>query len=242
MNTKTLQVPITYARDYLSSIRKRPILLSIVILSSMCFCFFTASIVGSLGQWLLLLLGSMILILSLKGIPEDWKIQLLVSFILAIPIEYILSVYLGWYSYSYGTVPPWVFIGHSIVHFGALVLGFYLANNQKYKNYFLKIALLLAVLYGVTTFIYFNDQMGVICTIVMIFLIGYKSKYQLFYASFWMFVVWLEWWGVFFGQWHWVSSFVGLSQANPPANIVAGYCAMAWLTIFISERIVKKYS
>lgn len=239
MSTKSFQIPITKAIDYFSSIRKRPILLSIVILSSMCFCFFMASFVGYLGQWLLLLLGSVILVLSLAGVPEEWKMQLLVSFILAIPIEYFLSVFLGWYSYSFGTVPPWVFIGHSIVHFGALVLGFYLANNQKYKKYFLRAALLLATLYGVISFILFNDQIGLICTIIMIFLIGYKSKYQLFYASFWMFVVWLEWWGVFFGQWHWASSFVGLSQANPPANIVAGYCVMAWLTIYISERIVK---
>lgn len=191
---------IMQINNFAKNLVNKPVVLTLIILMSMIFCFSLAENSGTFGQWFLLVLGAPILLLSTSGVPESWKIQLLISFILAIPIEYILSVYLGWYSYSYATVPPWVFIGHSIVHFGALVLGLYLLENQKYKNLFIKFALLTAVLYGIGNLIFLDDQIGFICTIIMTFLIGYKTKYQLFYASFWMFVVWLEWWGVFFNQ------------------------------------------
>lgn len=223
----------------LLTLRTNPMAWSAIILLSMCFCFFIAKNTGDLGQWTLALLGIIIMCLSFKRTPHDWKIQAAVSFALAIPAEYFLSIYLHWYTYAWGAVPPWVYIGHSIVHLGSLVLAAYLIKNKSSSKWFIRSALLLTLIYGIYSFTTSNDVVGLACTAFILLVIGIRSSYQVFLASFSMFVVWLEWWGVFFGQWHWAPTVLGaVNEANPPANIVAGYCVLAWITIFVSEKLL----
>lgn len=226
-------------QNQLLALRMNPILWTIFILLSMCFCFIIAQYSGSVGQYSLALLGILILALSYKNTPTDWKMQAVVSFSLAIPTEYFLSVHLNWYTYAWGTVPPWVYVGHSIVHLGALVLATYIIRKSSYNKWFIRLALLLTFTYGVISFVIANDVVGLVCSLFMLIIIGRRSKYQTFFACFSLFVVWLEFWGVYFGQWHWAPVIFGnIQQANPPANIVAGYCILAWATITVSEKVL----
>lgn len=230
---------ITKIQNWLLFLRLNPVLLTVFILFSMCFCFIVAEYSGSIGQWSLAMLGVIILALSYKNAPDDWKVQAFVSFALAIPTEYFLSIYLHWYSYAWGAVPPWVYAGHSIVHFGALVLAAFILRNKYFNKWFIRIVLGLTLAYGLASFVFANDLVGLVCSLIMLVIIGKKSKYQTFFACFSIYVVWLEFWGVYFAQWHWAPYIFGnIQQANPPANIVAGYCALAWATTIVSEKIV----
>ena len=211
-----------------------------VTLLSMPACFLCARHVSHPLQWGMAALGAAALAAATSNASSSHRRQTLTVVLLSIPIELALSDGLGWYHYTFGTVPPWVPVGHGVVYFCALNLSGRLtpAGTRWLLACVLPIACMYALAGALTGA---PDSVGMIATGMLLAITVALKGRRGFFAVMWLLVCWLEVWGVSVGQWTWAEQiFTALPEGNPPAGIVGVYATADLLVIGLAALSYRR--
>jgi hypothetical protein len=228
------------AGNPLARLTQRPWLLLGVTLLSMPAVFLCGRCLSHPLQWLVAGLGAVALAAATSDAPSSHRRQTLTVVLLSIPIELAVSDGLGWYHYTFGTVPPWVPVGHGIVYFCALNLSASLtaAGTRRLLTCVLPLACLYAAASALTGH---HDTVGVATTIILLAVTAGARSRRGFFAVMWLLVFWLEISGVSIGQWTWSSRILTtLPEGNPPAGIVGMYALADLLVMGLSALSYRR--
>jgi hypothetical protein len=220
--------------NLLARLTGRPWLWLVVTLISMPACFLCGRYFSHPAQWGIAALGAAALSAATSDATSSHRRQTLTVLLVSIPIELALSDGLGWYHYTFGTVPPWVPVGHGVVYFCALNLSSKLtpAGTRRLLACVLPIACVYALVSALTGA---PDSVGVIATITLLAITAAAKSRRGFFAVMWLLVCWLEIWGVSIGQWTWADQILTvLPEGNPPAGIVGVYAAADLLVMALA--------
>ena len=209
--------------NLLARLTERPWLWLSVTLISMPACFLCGRYLSHPLQWCMAALGAAALAAATANATSSQRRQTLTVMLLSVPIEIALSDGLGWYHYTFGTVPPWVPVGHGVVYFCALNLSSKLTPGGTRR--LLACVLVVACMYAlVSALTGASDSVGVIATVMLLAITAAVKSRRGFFAVMWLLVCWLELWGVGIGQWTWADQILTvLPEGNPPAGIVGVY-------------------
>lgn len=167
-----------------------------------------------------------ILLGLLKGESLQVRIQVSVVMAVATGAEFLFAPNLHFFAYRFDNIPIYVPPGHGMVYLGALTLSrsdFF----RRYHGQFTLLALTIGTLWAVSN-VFFTargDAGGAVLFAVLLVFILVGRTHPLYVAAFFM-TAYLEFLGTSYDNWAWASEWpiFGLSQANPPCGISAGYC------------------
>lgn len=202
----------------------------LAIAGTVCFVAATGLLVDSVAalsvQKALGVLAWLVLLALVKG--ETWheRIQVAIVIGIATAAEYLFAPHWHFYAYRFGNVPLYVPPGHGMVYLAAAALS--------RSDYFRKHHAMLtnAALIGGTAWaawgLFFaerGDVGGALLFALLFVFILIGRTHPLYVAAFFI-TTYLEFVGTYYGNWAWAPQwpFLGLSQANPPCGISAGYC------------------
>ena len=226
--------------NLLARLTEHPWLWLVVTLLSMPACFLCGRYLSHPLQWGIAALGAAALVAATSDATSSHRRQTLTVVLLSIPIELALSDGLGWYRYTFGTVPPWVPVGHGVVYFCALNLSSRLTptGTRRLLACVLTIACIYALVSALTGA---PDSVGVVATILLLAITAAVKSRRGFFAVMWLLVCWLEIWGVGIGQWTWSEQVFGvLPEGNPPAGIVGVYATADLLVMGLAALSYRR--
>lgn len=167
-----------------------------------------------------------ILLGLLKGETGHVRIQVVVVIIIATAAEYLFAPNLHFYGYRFGNVPSYVSPGHGMVYLAAAAL----SRSDYFRLHHARLTRL-ALVSGTAWaawglfFAQRGDVGGAVLFAVLFVFILVGRTHPLYVAAFFI-TTYLEFVGTYYGNWAWAVRWpiFGLSQANPPCGISAGYC------------------
>jgi hypothetical protein len=177
------------------------------------------------GQMVLGLLCWLLLAWLLKGATREERVQTLLVVAVATCFEIIGSVIWGVYVYRLDNLPMFVPPGHGMVYlFG---LRFSQTAWARANGRLLVRAALVGVLGWAVLGLTVLPRMDVAGAIGAVVLAAFllRGRAREVYAGVFLFVAFLEVYGVSLGTWYWVPEVPGLGvpNGNPPSGIAAGY-------------------
>lgn len=201
-------------------------------------------------QNLLGLLAGCVLLGLLKN--ESWSVRIQVAIVVCIATaaEYLFSPHWHFYAYRLDNVPYYVPPGHGMVYLAALALSRD-AFFHRHRGRFRMLALSLGSAWAAWNVFFAerSDIGGGLLFVVLFLFTSIGRAYSLYVAAFFM-TTYLELVGTALNNWAWAVQwpFFGLSQANPPCGISAGYCIFdaigvggAWLIQRIGMLAAERF-
>ena len=191
----------------------------------------TTQLIISLTTWIFL-------IGAIRFSPWEERIQVFTMICVATLFECLCSLVWGAYVYRLDNLPLYVPPGHGLFYLTALRV----AELPLLKRHARLIVC--SVFVGATAHLVHNlfatpqsDLLGLVNWVIFLPFIV-RSQFALLYAVSFTMTMALEFYGTSLGLWTWaaVLPLVGLSAANPPACIGAGYCVMDGLTRLLAPR------
>lgn len=167
-----------------------------------------------------------VLLALLKGESAHTRIQVAVVIVVAVNAEILFSPQLHFFAYRFNNIPMYVPPGHGLLYLSALAL----SRSDFFRRYqmpFTWLALTIGTAWAVWNVFFAErgDVGGAVLFAVLFVFILVGRTHPLYVAAFFI-TAYLEMLGTSFDNWSWASEwpFLGLSQANPPCGISAGYC------------------
>lgn len=185
-----------------------------------------------------------ILAALLKGEPAEVRVQVVVVMLVATACEYYFAPNWHIYIYRFDNVPAYVPAAHGMIYLAAAVL----ARSAVFKRHG-RLLTGLAVASGAawaTWGVWFAERGDVGGAALFLILVGFIlfGGARLLYVAAFFITTYLELVGTHYGTWAWATHMpvFGLSQANPPSGIAAGYCvfdaaAVAGAALFDKARV-----
>lgn len=168
----------------------------------------------------------LVLLALLKGESSHARIQVAVVICVAVNAEILFALQWHFFAYRFNNIPYFVPPGHGLLYLSALALSrsdFF----SRYQMPFTWLALSSGTAWAVWNVFFAerSDLGGAILFAVLFVFILVGRTHPLYVAAFFI-TAYLELLGTSFNNWTWASQwpFLGLSQANPPCGISAGYC------------------
>lgn len=186
--------------------------------------------------------GAWIILLGLlKGEASHVRIQVVVVMIVATACEYYFAPNWHIYIYRFDNVPAYVSPAHGMIYLAAAALSRseYFMRHHKALTALALVSGSLWAGWGVF-FAQRGDVGGaVLFAILFAFILFGKSK--LLYVAAFFITTYLELIGTHYGTWAWATHMpgFGLSQANPPSGIAAGYCVFDMAAVSGSALIER---
>lgn len=167
-----------------------------------------------------------ILLALLKGEASHVRIQVVVVMIVATACEYYFAPNWHIYIYRFDNVPAYVSPAHGMIYLAAAALSrseLFLRHHRSMTG--------LALLSGTAwaawgAFWAERGDVGGAALFAILFVFILFGRSSLLYVAAFFITTYLELVGTHYGTWAWASHMpvFGLSQANPPSGIAAGYC------------------
>lgn len=171
------------------------------------------------GAWIILLL-------LLRNEPKEIRLQVAVVMLVATACEYYFAPNWHIYIYRFDNVPAYVPAAHGMIYLAAAVLG-RSALFQRHERFFTGLAIASGAAWA-TWGVWFAERGDVGGAVLFVILAGFIffGGARLLYVGAFFITTYLELVGTSMGTWAWASHMpvFGLSQANPPSGIAAGYC------------------
>lgn len=171
------------------------------------------------GAWI-------ILALLLKHEPTEVRVQVIVVMMVATACEYYFAPNWHIYIYRFDNVPAYVPAAHGMIYLAAAVLA-RSALFQRHARLLTGLAILSGAAWA-TWGVWFAERGDVGGAALFLILVGFIlfGGARLLYVAAFFITTYLELVGTHYGTWAWATHMpvFGLSQANPPSGIAAGYC------------------
>lgn len=168
----------------------------------------------------------LILALLLKGESSEVRVQVVVVMMVATACEYYFAPNWHIYIYRFDNVPAYVPAAHGMIYLAAAVLS-RSAVFQRHAKFMIALAILSGAAWA-TWGVWFAERGDVGGAALFLILFGFIlfGRARLLYVAAFFITTYLELVGTSFGTWAWATHMpvFGLSQANPPSGIAAGYC------------------
>lgn len=183
-------------------------------------------------QWLVSALTWLFVVLSLLRAHPAERTQVIAMIGVATLYECLGSLTLKLYEYRFANLPMYVPPGHGLFYLVALRLASLPFLRQHTFGVVVGVAIAsgLWALRGVLLSPV-PDTLGLLCWFLLVpFLV--RGRDPLFFALSFLATMSLEYYGTFLGTWRWaeVVPILGISAANPPSSIGAGYCVIDMTT------------
>jgi hypothetical protein len=217
------------------SVRRLPLVTLVTVVVSIVAVLAADRHVDRVGQLVLGLLTTAVLVTLLVFQPRTVRLQTLAVVGFATMGEVVGSLIWGLYGYRLGNLPAFVPPGHGLVYLAGLSLATLLSRRA---SALLLAAGAVAVAWGVAgiTVLPTPDASG---TMGCAFLVGVLLlSRRAVYAGVFVVVVALELYGTAIGTWAWepVVPGLGLSQGNPPSGVASGYIVFDVLALALVSR------
>jgi hypothetical protein len=166
--------------------------------------------------------------------------QIICAILVATTGEIVLSLGWGLYTYRNALIPLYVPFGHGVFY----ALAADSAQQQTLRRYARPITrgvLVAGSIIAAISFIFFQDQWGLLWWIAAAILLM-RSRNQLLLSACFTFTIVLEWLGTAIGNWHWAADvpFVGLRSANPPSGVGILYILLDLITVAICSALYSR--
>lgn len=205
---------------------KRDLLIAAVVCAAGAIGLFLDSDADLLLQNALGLGAWAILFALLKGEPNDVRIQVAVVMMVATACEYYFAPNWHIYVYRFDNVPAYVPAAHGMIYLAAAVLG-RSAVFRRHERLLTGLAIVSGAAWAIWG-VWFAERGDVGGAVLFVMLVGFIlfGGARLLYVAAFFITTYLELVGTSFGTWAWATHMpvFGLSQANPPSGIAAGYC------------------
>jgi hypothetical protein len=189
------------------------------------------------------LLTALVLIAWLTRLPADRRTQALGVVIFATIGEVTGSLILGVYSYRLHNLPAFVPPAHGLVFLTGLSLA--LALSRQHARLVVGIAAAVAVSWGVLGLLAVprRDVAGAL-GIPLLLLFFWRSSNRVIYASVFLVVAALEFYGTAIGTWRWKAEvpILGIPDGNPPSGVASGYVWFDVMALLIAPLLVPLVS
>jgi hypothetical protein len=189
------------------------------------------------GTWLLLLV-------MLRGESRATRMQVAIVVVFASVVEYVFAGWLGVYVYRLGNVPAFVPPGHGLVYLAALVLG---RSALAHRHARVVITATVVTCGGWALWGLFvsarPDVLGALwfgCLLVFM----RRGRTPLVYCGAFVVTSYLELYGTGIGAWAWQARDPTglLTIGNPPSGIAGGYCFFDAAAIWLTPRLIARYT
>lgn len=218
MMSYTLQAAIHHS--------KRDLFIAAIVCAAGAIGLFLDSNADMLLQNALGLAAWSILFALLKHETNHVRIQVVVVMIVATACEYYFAPNWHIYIYRFDNVPAYVPAAHGMIYLAAAALGRSALFNR-HHGLFTGLAVLGGVVWAIWG-LWFAERGDVGGATLLVILFGFIlfGNARLLYVAAFFITTYLELVGTHFGTWTWATHMpvFGLSQANPPSGIAAGYC------------------
>ena len=176
--------------------------------------------------------------------PAHVRVQVLSMVLVATCFECLCSIGLGVYRYRLENLPMYVPPGHGLFFYMALRTSClpWVQWHERLVVGTVALGSFVLALRGLL-FTAGHDVLGVgAWAVFAVFVL--RGKSSLFFAISFAITMMLEFYGTSLGLWTWspLTPVIGLSAANPPAGIGAGYCVMDRLARFVAAEFVDRFS
>ena len=200
---------------------------------------------ASLTQQRLLGVGTWCLLLvALRGESRATRIQVGIVLLYATTVEYVFAGWLGVYVYRLHNVPAFVPPGHGLVYLAALALG-RSALAHRHSRIVIRATVVLCGSWAAWGLLLSarHDLLGALwfgCLLVFL----RRGKTPLVYCGAFLVTSYLELYGTGLGTWAWQphDPTGWIAIGNPPSGIAGGYCFFDAAALWLTPRILARYS
>jgi len=191
------------------------------------------------GQWALGALTAAVLLAAMWLFPAERRAQALGVVVFATIGEVTGSIIWGVYTYRLHNLPPFVPPAHGIVYLTGLSFA---TAFRRHARAVAVVAAAAAASWGLLGLAVLprRDVAGAV-GVPLLLLFLWRSRNRALYASVFLVVAALEFYGTAIGTWHWSRTLPGLGipDGNPPSGVASGYVWFDVMALLLSPLILR---